>query len=192
MKLGLPQILALVGAGLGFVNIFLGLAPAASGGGQSQSVYEAQMGWIPVLLFIGGIAALSGLVPKGSSLGILPSVISLGTVIGLLCTFSAIPEGADTGAGFIMILIFGILQTGALVVSFLFEAGIIKPPAPNPYGQGGYPQQPGQFPPPSGQFPTQQPPGQATTFAPQQGQFGQPGQPGQAPGTPPGGYPQQG
>ncbi|HEY0454180.1 DUF5336 domain-containing protein [Actinophytocola sp.] len=192
MKLSLAQILLLVGAGLGLVNLFMGLAPAASGGGISQSLYEVGVGWLPVLFFIGGLLAITGLLPKGTSLGVVPAVVVLGAVLGHLFSFSAIPSGGSTGVGFIMILVFGIVELAALVVSYLFEVGILKPPAPNPYGH----QPPGMYP-PSGQFPAQQPgpfppqgpPGQQTTFAPQQGQFGQPQQP--PPGTPPGGYPQQ-
>ncbi|RZS36928.1 hypothetical protein EV193_106162 [Herbihabitans rhizosphaerae] len=202
LKLGLPQILFLVTAGLGLVIVFLGFAPAISVEGRDGvGFYEVSQGgsaglsWIPVACFVAGlISALIVLPGKQKPSPGVPAVLSLGAVFGLLFTmFSAdFPDQAGFGAGAIMILIFGILQLGAAVVAFLFDAGIIKAPAPGqrqqPYGQ-----QPGGFGPPSGGFPQPgQQPGQQTQFAPQQGQFGQqPGQqPGGAPGTPPGGYPQ--
>lgn len=196
VKLSLTQILLLVGAGLGLVNLFLGLAPAASGGGTSQSLYEAGVGWLPAFYFIGGVLAVSAVLPKGVNLGVAPAAVVLGAVLGHLFSFSAIPDGADTGIGFVLIMIFGIVQLGAVVTAYLFETGILKQqPKQPPYG---HQPPPGGMYPPSGQFPSQQQPGQypqqpgapgqQTTFAPQHGQFGQPGQ---QPGTPPGGYPQQ-
>jgi len=201
VKLGMTQILLLVGAGLGLVILLMGLAPAASGGGVSQSLYESGFGWLPVFYFVAGGVAASSFLPKSVNFGVLPAAMALGALLGQLFSFSAIPEGADTGVGFILILIFGLIEVAALAAAFMFEAGLLKPPAPK-QPQYGHQPPPGGMYPPSNQFPAQQqpgqyppqqpggPPGQATTFAPQQGQFGQPGQ--QHPGTPPGGYPQQG
>lgn len=188
MKLGLPQILTLVAAGLGLLNLFLGLAPVASAGGEGQSFYESAVGWIPILYFIAGAAAANGMLPKSPALGAFPALAALGAVLAQLFSISAVPEGADMGAGFIMILIFGIVQLGVSVVAYLFDAGIIKSPQPNQFGhqqQFGAPQTGGFGAPQQGQFGQQPPaqPGQQTTYAPQQGQFGQ-----QPPGTPPGGF----
>jgi hypothetical protein len=90
----------------------------------------------------------------------------------------------------------GLLQAAVAVAALLFDLGVLKLPAPAhhaPMGQYGPP--PGQF--PQQQQPQQQPPapgqygspGAQTQYQPQPGQFPPPGQ---GPGTPPGGYPQQG
>lgn len=198
LKLSLPQILALVAGGLGLLNLFLGFAPISTG----ASFYEVSYGWIPALFAAAGFATLPAILPgaKDKKAGLLPAVLSLAGALAFL--FTVFAASGSLAAGGVMVLIFGILQAGAAVTAYLFEEGIVKPPAPNPYGApGGYPQQPY---PQSGAFPAQQPPGapQATTQQPQPGQqpFGGPGQQTQfapqqgqfgAPGTPPGGYPQQ-
>ncbi|WP_156757836.1 DUF5336 domain-containing protein [Actinokineospora pegani] len=191
VKLSLAQILALVGAGLGLLNLFLGFAPVGSGG---SGFYGNVVGWIPALLFIGGALNLAAILPGDKKLGLAPSVVTAGGALSFLFTVFAIDGSLGTGS--VLILIFGLIQLVVVVGAYLFELGVIKPPAPKPqvpqYPQSNpFPPQPGQpggFNPPSGQFQSpygQPPPGQQTTFAPQQGQFGTP------PGTPPGGYPQQ-
>ncbi|TCO65466.1 DUF5336 domain-containing protein [Actinocrispum wychmicini] len=194
LKLSLAQILALGGAGLGVLILFLGFAPVFTG----TSFYESVVGWIPALYLISGLLELPAFLPGDDKKpGFLPAVVSVGVTLTYL--FSVFSR-SGLAAGGVLVLVFGILQTGATVVGYLFEAGIIKPPAPSPYGMapGGYPPPPAPGFPQTGGFPaqptTQQPipqpgvyggsPGQQTQFAPQQGQFGQPG-------TPPGGYPQQ-
>lgn len=187
-KLGLTQILSLVTAGLGALNLFLGFTSVV----QSASFFEAGIGWVPAMLLAGGLLALPAVLPgEVKKAGIYPAAVLLGVTLAFLFLVFQAEGGLEVGG--IMVLIFGILQTGAAVTVFLFETGIIKPPAPNPYGgyqqPGGYPQS-GGFPQggPYGQQPPPGPygqPGQQTTFSPQQGQFGQ------QPGTPPGGYPQQ-
>jgi hypothetical protein len=200
MKLSLPQMLALGAGGLGVLNLFLGFAPLATG----ISFYDQGFGWVPALFAAAGIATLPVILPgdKDKKAGVLPVALALAAMLAFL--FTVFSVSGSMAAGGVMVLIFGILQAGATVAAFLFEEGIIKPPAPNPYGAapGGYPpHQPGAYP-QSGAFPAAQPPGsptvqqpqpgqqqfggpgQQTQFAPQQGQFG-------APGTPPGGYPQQ-
>ncbi|MCE7005971.1 DUF5336 domain-containing protein [Kibdelosporangium philippinense] len=203
MKLSLPQMLALGAGGLGVLNLFLGFAPISSG----ASFYEGGLAWVPALLAAGGLAALPVILPgdKDKKAGVLPMALTVGAMLAFL--FVVFSFGGSLAAGGIMVLIFSILQAGAAVAAFLFEEGIIKPPAPNPYGApntGGYPQQqqqPHGGYPPSGQFQAVPPPGAAPTVQhPQPGQFGGPGQQTQfapqqgqfgAPGTPPGGYPQQ-
>lgn len=193
-KLGLPTILHLVTGGVSLVNFFVGFADAYDGG---DSGFFANGSVLPALFLIGGLLALTAILPgENKKPGILPPAFALAAWLSVLFfTFSTDP---DVGTGAVLLMIFGFLQTGAAVAAFLFDAGIVKVPAPNPYGHvppgGGFPPS-GQFPvpppqqhqPQPGQFGA--PPGQQTTFAPQQGQFGQPPQ---QPGTPPGGYPQQG
>ncbi|WP_026316268.1 DUF5336 domain-containing protein [Actinokineospora enzanensis] len=198
----LVQTIQLVVAGLGVLNLFLGFAPLQSGGVGSYSAsinfYDGP-GWIPGLLFVGGLLALPAILPgEDRKVGLTSPALTLGVTLAFLFT---VFNTSSLGAGGIMVLIFALVQTAAAVTGYLFEAGILKPPAPTPHH--GHFGQPGGYNPPSGQFqqpygqppvPPQQPGGQQTTYAPQQGQFGQPPQPPPpgAPGTPPGGYPQQG
>jgi hypothetical protein len=191
-KLSLPTILHLVVAGLGLINFFVGFADAYDGG---DSGFFANGSMLPALFLLGGLFSLPAILPgENKKPGLAPAAFSLTAMLSIM--FFMFSTDPDVGTGTILLLIFGILQGVAAVVAYLFDHGIIKAPAPNPYGHQSHG---GQFP-PSGQFPAappQQPqpgqfgapPGQQTTFAPQQGQFGQ--QP-QQPGTPPGGYPQQG
>jgi hypothetical protein len=198
LKLSLAQILALVAGGAGVLNLFMGFAPVTKGIGFYESM---SAGWIPVLLAIGGLLQLPVFLPGDNQKpGIMPVAVSLGATLGFL--FTVFSFSGSLAAGGILVLILGIAQSGAAIGAYLLDIGVIKPPAPNPYGPpGSYPQQPGypqtggfpqqqqqQQPPqpgPTGQFGAPPAPGQQTQFAPQQGQFGQ------APGTPPGGYPQQ-
>lgn len=191
LKLGLPQIAHLVVAGLGVLILFLAFASIADG--QDVSFYEGGYGWVPALLLAGGLLSAKVIMPgEDKKPGIVPTAIVVSAVLAYM--FTVFTAEGDMGAGGIMVMVFGIIQMLAAVAALLLDVGVIKPPAPNPYGQ-----QPGGMYPPSGSFPQQPPqqpqygqppaqPGQQTTFAPQQGQFGQ--QP-QQPGTPPGGYPQQ-
>lgn len=194
-KLGLPQIAHLVAAGLGVLILFLSFASVVDGG--DVSFYEGGVGWVPALMLAGGLLSAKVIFPgEDKKPGLIPPVLIVSTVLAYL--FTVFTSSGDLGAGGIMVMIFGLLQAAAAVVGLLFDLGVIKPPAPNPYGH----QQPGGMYPPSGAFGQQQQPpaqpgygqppaqpGQQTTFAPQQGQFGQQQQP--PPGTPPGGYPQQ-
>jgi hypothetical protein len=190
-KLGLPTILHLAILGLGVINFFMGFADVFDG----SDGYFANGSTLPALFLLGGLFSLPAILPGDNKKpGIPPAAFSVAGMLSVL--FLAFSADPDMGTGTILMMVFGILQGLGAVAAFLLDQGILKAPAPNPYGHG----QPGGGFPPSGQFPAppQQPgqfgapPGQQTTFAPQQGQFGQPGQqPGQ-PGTPPGGYPQQG
>ena len=179
MKLGITEIVFLVAAGLGLLNLFLGFAPIA----PETGFYETGFGWIPAMLFAGGLLALPVILPGDKKVGLVAPAVTLAVTLAFM--FTVFNSSADLSAGGVMVLIFGILQSAAAIVGYLFEAGVIKPPQPNPYGQQqfGAPQT-GGFPPPQGQFgQPQAQPGQQTTYAPQQGQFGQ-----QPPGTPPGGF----
>ncbi|OLR90549.1 DUF5336 domain-containing protein [Actinokineospora bangkokensis] len=205
-KLTPAQILSLVVAGLGLLNLFLGFAPVADVSGAGNASYFGNgLGWIPALLCIGGALCITAVLPGDKKIGLLPPVVVVVTTLASL--FSTFTTDYDMGAGAILILIFSLLQTLTIVAAYLFELGVLKPPQPSqqvpvyPH-TGQFPPPPGGFNPPSGQFqspygqpqpaPGQQPgpgvppAGQQTTFAPQQGQFGTP------PGTPPGGHPQQG
>jgi hypothetical protein len=204
----LPLLLALVVAGLGLVQYFLGLSD------------NGEVGLGGTLLLAGGLLAALHVLPKGPKT--LPFAALL-SVLGALEVLDAL-VGMQTSPGIVtVILILGILQMLVAVGALLIAHDVIKPPAPKPaapsyggqYGQPGQQQfgQPGQqfgqpghgpgpgagsgeaapFPQP-GQYGSPNPPSttpppgpQATTYAPQQGQFFQQ-PPSENPGTPPGGF----
>jgi hypothetical protein len=212
----LPLLLALVVAGLGLVQYFLGFSD------------NGEVGLGGTFLLGGGLLAGMQALPKGPKT--LPFA-ALFSVLGALEVLDAL-VGMQTSPGIVtVILILGILQMLVAVGALLIAHDIIKPPAPKPaappytgqYGQPGQ-QQPGQQqqygqhgqqfgqqghgPGPvaatgepsapfsqQGQYGSPNPPStnppptqQATTYAPQQGQFFQQPPPSDHPGTPPGGF----
>ena len=197
MKLDLPAIGHLAVAVLGVLNFFMGFANAQDvpDGYTGNASFFSGGNVIPGLFLLAALFSLPAVLPgENKKAGIAPPAFAVTGMLTIL--FLSFTSDNDLGIGAILIMVFGILQAIAAVGVYLLDDGIIKMPPPNPYGH----QPPGGQFPPSGQFPApppqqpQQPgqfgapPGQQTTFAPQQGQFGQPPQP----GTPPGGYPQQG
>jgi len=210
----LPMLLALVVAGLGLVQYFLGFADEAATAGEGT-----------LFLLTGGVLAGMSLLPKG------PKTLPFAGLLSLLGAFEVLDAviGAPVvGAIVIIILILGVLQMAAAVGAVLIEYDVLKLSSPKPaapqapyggaqqFGQPG-PQQPYGAPQQFGQAPhqgpvaatgepntpfTQQysspnppptnpPPGQqATTYAKQQGQFFQQQPPSDEnrPGTPPSGF----
>lgn len=198
MKLGVPAIAHIAVAGLGVLNFFLGFASVA----DVPSGYEGNVSFfgngslIPGMFLLSALFTVPAILPgENKKPGIAAPAFAVTGMLTVL--FLAFTADGDLGVGAILVMVFGILQGLVSVGAYLLDEGVIKMPAPNPYGHqpppgGQYPPS-GQFPAPPPQQPQQPgqfgaPPGQQTTFAPQQGQFGQPPQP----GTPPGGYPQQG
>jgi hypothetical protein len=164
--MGFPQVLFLVTAGLGLINLFVCFANWAGG----ASFFEAGLGWIPGLLLVGGLAALFGILPGEHEPGPWPAVFTLGATLPML--FTVFQSEADMQAGGVMVLIFGILQMLVAIAAYLFDAGILTPPAPQPHGPYGHAGPYGQ--PASGSFAQQQPFGQQpTTFAQPVNQQGQ-------------------
>ena len=198
----LTLILPLVAAGLGLIAYLLAFADDVSSFGTVEYLLAA--------------AALAGLSVLPKALKLLPAAVVLSAVPTLLFLQGMIKSEADVKGMQIVVLIIALLETAAIVVSLLLDAGIVKfePKPPAPYGgqpggwnpqSGGFPQQgqPGQFGPPSGQFGAlgQQQPQQPQQPQQQQQQQQQPGapqptsympQPGQfnqpGQGTPPGGF----
>lgn len=170
----LPVLLALGMTLLGLVSYFCGFSDEANGA-------DTQV----LLLLIAGLLAAFRVIPNGPKYLPVAAVLSVAAALWMLDTVIGAPEGSKTPGIVVVLLIMGILQMLVAVAAVLFDFGILKVPAPQP-----------QYGPPSGQFPPQQPPpgqypspGAQTQYQPQPGQFPPPGQ---HPGTPPGGYPQQG
>lgn len=190
----LPMILSIVVAALGLVSYFLSYSGDATG----LSI---------VLLLAGGLVAAAGLLPQAPKVHLWSAVLS---TVGGLSAVADLINTANAPGVLIVVMLVGVLQLVASVVALLLEYKVVKLPAgggarppqypaygqPGPFGgnPGKGPQQGGQqFPPPAAAP-------QSTVYAPQQGQFYQPdsgqqpqqGQQGQQPGTPPGGFGNQG
>ena len=205
-KLALPQILQLATVGLGLLNFFLGFATIVESG---PSFFDSAS-VVPGLFLLSGLFAAQTLIGRGERrAGIGPAAFAVtGALTVLFFTFST---SADLGIGSILLIVFGLVQAIAAVVSYLAEVGVLTLPVPGanrmPPGYG----QPGGYNPPSGSF-GQQPMGQPQQFgqpqhpgpgptmqfgSPQQqqgpygGQGGQFGSPQGGPHTPPPGFPQQ-
>jgi hypothetical protein len=155
---------------LGVVAYFCGFSDEAAG--ASEQV---------MLLLIAGLLAAFRAIPNGPKFLPVATVLSVAGALWMLDGVIGIPEQAETPGIIVVLLIMSILQMLVAVAALLFDYGILKLPTPQP-----------QYGPPSGQFPQQQyggqPGAQPTQQYQQPGQYPPPGQP----GTPPGGYPQQG
>jgi hypothetical protein len=178
--MNMSTLLALGVTLLGVVAYFIGFSDEATpASGEIQ------------LLLAGGLLSAFRAIPSASKVFLqVGAVLSTLGGLSLLDTVISIPSGAKTPGIIVVLLILGILQMLVAVAALLFDFGILKMPPPQPQVHPGYG-------PPSGQFPAQPPPGQyqpgaQTQYQPQPGQFPPPPPPQQHPGTPPGGYPQQG
>jgi hypothetical protein len=163
--------------------------------------YGGGYGFEILILLAGGLLAGANLLPKTPNLLLYAAILSVTGGLGFLDTAITNSRGG-LPIGFILVLVFGLLQAVASVVLVLLDQGIVKmaprPAVPHPAGPGygGYPpqQQAGQHPQQPQQ--QQQQPGQhaqATQYmgqpnSPQSTQFMQ--HPGQIshPQTPPGGH----
>lgn len=183
-NINLALILPLVAAGLGLVAYLVAFADDVS---SSNVVY---------LLAAGLLAGLSVLpnTPKG----FVPVAAVLAGVQTLLQLQGVIKSPSVQGLD-IVLLIVALIETAAIVLTFLLAEGIVKfePKPANPYAGQQQQGQPGGWNPQSGAFPQQAP--QSGAFpqqgqqAPQQPSFGQQQQFGQQPQQPaqPGQPPQQ-
>jgi hypothetical protein len=171
-SVNLPILLSLGITLLGLVSYFCSFSGEANAG-------------IPIIfLLVGGLLAAFRALPNAPTFLPVAAVLSAAGALLLLSDVVSAPEGSETPGIVVVMLIMGILQMLVAVAALLLEFGVLKVPAPSQPQFGGYP--------PSGQFPAQQQPGpygQTQQYPQQPGQY--PQQPGH-PGTPPGGYPQQG
>ncbi|MBH0776182.1 DUF5336 domain-containing protein [Nocardia bovistercoris] len=186
-KGGLPFILVVAVAALGAINFLIGFLPYAARefvnpvngetiSGDNASGFEVITGLLTVLLFAGVLAGLS-LLPKQNWKGV-AAAAALAGFLGVLFTSFYLPEGFELKWGAYLLILLSLVQAGLAVAAVLFEAGILKPPAPKPATPqapptGGYNQ---------GGFGGQQPYGQSQpggSYGQPQGQYGQPSYGGQ-------------
>lgn len=181
---GLPFLLVVGVAALGVINFLLGFLPftaleSATGLGSTS---EESFGGFTVfgsptglaLLLVSGLLAGLTLLPKQEWKGAAAAVAVAG-FFTLLFQVLTLAEGQNAKIGAWVLIVLALVQAAVAVVAVLFDAGIIKAPAPKP---AGAPQQQGGYPGQQGQGYGQQGYGQ--------GGFGQQSQPGQSYGQQPG------
>lgn len=139
--IGPARICHAITLGLGVVIFFLGFATLFSyGSGQTSYSYYSSVGTfvVPAFFLLGGLLALPGLLPRsGGAPGVLPIAATVPASLGQLFTTFAWDSGGGTerGVGFILILVFGLLQMTSAIVGYLLEIGVISPAArATPYG----------------------------------------------------------
>lgn len=173
--LNLGLILPLAAAGLGLISYLLAFAD------------DVNFGGIEYLLFAAALAGLTAL-PKAPKALLYPAVVL--AAVPTLGVLQGIIKLSPVQGMQIVLLIVAMLETAAIVLALLLDAGIVKfePKPQNPYA-GQQQGQPGGWNPQSGAFQQQGQPGpgqQAPQHFGQQPQFGQqPVQPQQQPGQPP-------
>ena len=168
----LPFFLTAGVAGLGVLNFLLGFLPVSGFGDISANFFESTLFPIVSLLLFAGVLAGLSLLPKQDWKGV-AAAASVVAFITLL--FVALAVDGDKKSGIWIVLFLGFVQAAVAVAVVLFDAGIIKPPAPRPAQQfqGGYGQQGQQGYGQQGYAPQGYAPGQQFGQQPPQG-FGPP------------------
>lgn len=196
--LDLGKILPMAVAGLALLNFIWGFLPFtgydSTYGSVSNNAYSG-LGWLPALFLIAGMLAIGPMLPKAPKASYAAAVIS---VVAALLTLISLISAQGVKIGFILMLIFGLIQAAAAVALWLFDAGVMKATASgsvsmNPQQFSAQMSQTGGYGPggPGGQSPQGQQPGfsgPAGYSASGQGHSGgsgdgQPGQSQSAPGN---------
>ncbi|MET7771653.1 DUF5336 domain-containing protein [Nocardia sp. NPDC005366] len=157
---GLPFFLVVGVAALGAINFLLGFLPYAAREfvnpvngktttADSANGFEAPItALLAILLFAGVLAGLS-LLPKQNWKAV-AAAASVAGFLGIVLQSFFLNDDATLKWGAYLLIFLALVQAGIAVAAVLFEAGILKPPAPKPatapapqagYGQGGYGQQ---------------------------------------------------
>ncbi|WP_431957353.1 DUF5336 domain-containing protein [Nocardia lijiangensis] len=155
---GLPFFLVVGVAALGVINFLLGFLPFSveeverSGATITGDSYN---GFTPFgatgalgLLLLGGLLAGVSVLPKQNWKGAAAAASAAGFLALLFQTIS-LPDPLTPEFGAWVLIFLALVQTGVAIAAVLFEAGIIKAPAPKPaaaqagfgQAQGGYGQQ---------------------------------------------------
>lgn len=178
LRAGPARLLALLAAGIGLIVYLVGYFDDLGIAGT----------FLDILIVGGGLLAGVATLPRAARL-LAPGAVAV--TLGTLLLLQAV-TGGGAPTGVIVVLVLAFLQTIALVLAVLYDAGLLAPPAARPrpagpgYGQaGGF----GQYGPPQGGY-GQQPPGygQQAPYGQQPGYGGAPQQPY---GQQPPGYGQQ-
>lgn len=109
----LAQVLLLVTAILGVINLFFGFTTVASGGEEPVSYFDnyGMFAWVPALLFLGGLTALRALLPGERHDGSLALMVTAAVVIPFIFVTIRTDRGElGMGTGEVLFLIFGSLQ----------------------------------------------------------------------------------
>ncbi|WP_330228419.1 DUF5336 domain-containing protein [Nocardia sp. NBC_00508] len=159
---GLPFFLVVGVAALGVINFLLGFLPFVGSkpidlGGrrvsepETANLFEVASGSSLLgFLLLGGLLAGLSLLPKQNWTGAAAAASTAGFVALLFQSFN-FGEGTELEVGAYILLVLAFVQTAVAITATLFEAGILKAPAPRPatapsgFGQAGYGQQPPSF-----------------------------------------------
>ncbi|MGK8487303.1 DUF5336 domain-containing protein [Nocardia asiatica] len=155
---GLPFFLVVGVAALGVINFLLGFLPFLGSkpidfggtrvsGQESANLFEVASG-SPLLglLLLGGLLAGLSLLPKQNWTGAAAAASTAGFLALLFQSFN-FGEGSELKVGAFILLVLAFAQAAVAIAATLFEAGILKAPAPRPaaapsgFGQGGFGQQ---------------------------------------------------
>ncbi|MBF6166598.1 DUF5336 domain-containing protein [Streptomyces gardneri] len=156
---GLPFFLVVGVAALGVLNFLLGFLPFLGSkpidfggtrvsGPESANLFEVASG-APLLglLLLGALLAGLSLLPKQNWIGAAAAASTAGFLALLFQSFN-FGEGSELKVGAYILLVLAFVQAAVAIAATLFDAGILKAPAPRPatapagFGQGGYGQQP--------------------------------------------------
>ncbi|WP_069161666.1 DUF5336 domain-containing protein [Nocardia altamirensis] len=159
---GLPFLLTVAVAALGVINFllgfvpFLGSKPIEFGGtpvrsAETASLFDGSGASLLGILLLGGLLAGLSLLPKQNWTGAAAAASTAGFLALAVQSFS-FGDGVELKWGAYLLLVFALAQTVAAIGAVLFEAGIVKAPAPRPaaaatpgYAQGGFGQQQPSF-----------------------------------------------
>ncbi|PXX68484.1 hypothetical protein DFR70_102165 [Nocardia tenerifensis] len=150
---GLPFFLVVGVAALGVLNFLLGFLPYAGTkavdfggtrvtGGETASLFQAGGAALLAILLLGGLLAGLSVLPKQSWTGVAAAASVAGFLALLLHSFT-LSDGIELKWGAYVLLVLSFVQAAVAVGAVLFEAGLVKAPAPRPaapapaFGQGG-------------------------------------------------------
>jgi len=141
----LGRLLPLVVGGLGVLAFILGFLPGTSVDSQSGSSDSSSLsiyavrGYLPILVLLAGLLALSALLPAGKKYSLPVAVVSVAGFLGALTSVFTVTNGVDSvsvGWALWLLLVVALLQAGAGVYAWLVESGTLERSAGRPKTPG--------------------------------------------------------
>jgi hypothetical protein len=132
LTVSLSDVFYLLTALLGIANLFLGFTTVSSDGYADLSFFNAHgiLGWVPALLFLGGLAAIRPVLPRigPHADGSLPLIATAAGIIpfafGVLATDHG---GYGLQTGETLYLVFGLLQLVCAAAALFVRLGGGRP-----------------------------------------------------------------
>ncbi len=123
----MAKVLPLTVGAAGVLNFIWGFLPAVGSGAGRISSYGSTLGWLPLLLLVGGLLGVGGLLPGTPTSRYPAAAVSVAGALGAL--FTLIVATGVSGVGIILMVIVGLIQAVVAVAAWLLAAGIMKQPA---------------------------------------------------------------